>query len=155
MAVAPFTSLVIYSEPTKNANTDEVSAWMQAELKKNGDLPPLPFEVWSHIVSFTVQKKWTELIIIGDYVLQMWPSVTGPNVTGPSVTGPSVTGPSVTGSCGLGARMSSLNRFIKENAPNTIDGIHKKTLGTASADHRLQRDIFSGRLTIQAALALV
>jgi hypothetical protein len=145
----PFTQLVIYTEPNTNANTDHVSAWMQQEVSKNNELPPLPFEMWSHIVSFTVQKKWNNLIIIGDYILMTYRSGAKLNGTGPSVTGPSVTGP-----CGIGAHMSSLNRFIKENKPNTINSIHQKTFGTTLADNRMQREIFSGRMTIQAALTM-
>lgn len=143
MAAAPFTNLVIYADPKNNNDNkkDHVSAWMLQEVSKNTHLSPLPFEIWRHIVDFTVQEKRKDLIIIGDYVLMTF--LAGAQLAPKSAANP-----------GQHMQLITLNHFIKKHGNETVEGIHQTSLATKMEEHRMQRDIFCGRMTLKTAIAM-
>lgn len=121
---APFTELAI-----NRAQIDNVSSWMSYEVSKNTDLPRLPGELWSLIVEFTIQEKRKDAVIIGDYIL----TVSLGNIY---------------------AHITSVTIFVRENGQKAIENIHQRTFGSIMADHLMQREVFTRRLTISALLAL-
>jgi hypothetical protein len=141
-ATAPFTNLVIYADSKNNQEEkkDRAAAWILQEVSKNPDLPQLPFEMWCHIVAFTVQEKRKDLIIIGDYILMTF--LAGTQLAPQSAAGP-----------GQHVQLITLNHFIKKHGPDTVESIHQTSLATKMEEHLMQREIFCGRMTIQMAIA--
>jgi len=86
---------------------------------------PLTFDLWHHVVSFTVEKpKLKDYIIINDQVLYVSPRM---------------------------KIMTPIHMFKKRKL---LPQMHRKTFETKLQDSRIAVDLFEGRKTIEEVLAL-